>query len=234
MNFYQWLLDTKKISESSAGKYHAAIVGKLSNLARQEGLVTDSIFEIFTVYVFNEIYNKLVNIDEFQVFDEIGHKMYSNALKKYKMYLSNMDVELQNEVKVIIEDKGTAVTEKVNLICSRVGQGKFRSSLINYWKECAVTGYSDVKMTVASHIKPWSVSTNTERLDVYNGLLLIPNIDSAFDLGFISFEETGEIIVSKYFKYHNELGINKHMRISMDKRHMFYMRYHRNKVFLDK
>ena len=49
----------------------------------------------------------------------------------------------------------------------------------------------------ASHIKPWSVSDNHERLDGNNGLLLAPHIDHLFDKGYISFEDNGVIIVSK-------------------------------------
>lgn len=49
---------------------------------------------------------------------------------------------------------------------------------------------------VASHTKPWRDSTNDERLDGENGLLLTPTIDHLFDNGFISFEDSGDLIVS--------------------------------------
>jgi putative restriction endonuclease len=49
---------------------------------------------------------------------------------------------------------------------------------------------------VASHTKPWRDSTNEERLDGENGLLLTPTIDHLFDKGFISFEDKGDLIVS--------------------------------------
>ena len=52
-------------------------------------------------------------------------------------------------------------------------------------------------LLVASHIKPWRDADNIERLDQYNGFLLLPNLDKVFDLGFITFRATGEIIVSK-------------------------------------
>jgi len=38
---------------------------------------------------------------------------------------------------------------------------------------------------VASHCKPWRDSTNGERLDGENGLLLTQSIDHLFDRGFI-------------------------------------------------
>ena len=49
---------------------------------------------------------------------------------------------------------------------------------------------------VASHAKPWRDSSNEERLDGENGLLLTPTIDHLFDKGFISFENKGDLIVS--------------------------------------
>ena len=42
-----------------------------------------------------------------------------------------------------------------------------------------------VEHLVASHTKPWRDSTNEERLDGENGLLLTPTIDHLFDKGFI-------------------------------------------------
>jgi predicted restriction endonuclease len=49
---------------------------------------------------------------------------------------------------------------------------------------------------IASHIRPWRDSSNEQRLDGENGLLLTPTVDHLFDKGFISFEDTGRVIVS--------------------------------------
>ena len=49
---------------------------------------------------------------------------------------------------------------------------------------------------IASHCKPWRDSTNEERLDGENGLLLTPSIDHLFDRGFIGFENDGNLIIS--------------------------------------
>jgi putative restriction endonuclease len=49
---------------------------------------------------------------------------------------------------------------------------------------------------VASHCKPWRDSSNAERLNGENGLLLTPSIDHLFDRGFIGFENDGKLIVS--------------------------------------
>ena len=49
---------------------------------------------------------------------------------------------------------------------------------------------------IASHIRPWRDSNNQQRLDGENGLLLTPTVDHLFDKGFISFEDTGQLIVA--------------------------------------
>ena len=67
-------------------------------------------------------------------------------------------------------------------------------------EECAVSKCEITELLIASHIKPWSKSTNIEKLDPYNGLLLLPNYDKLFDKGLISFEDNGKIIISPLIK----------------------------------
>ena len=55
-------------------------------------------------------------------------------------------------------------------------------------------------LLIASHIKPWSESSNEEKLDSYNGLLLLPNYDKLFDKHLISFDDDGRIIISPQIK----------------------------------
>lgn len=59
-----------------------------------------------------------------------------------------------------------------------------------------VTKVERLEHLVASHTKPWRDSTNEERLNGENGLLLTPAIDHLFDKGFISFEDKGALVVS--------------------------------------
>jgi hypothetical protein len=89
-------------------------------------------------------------------------------------------------------------TERDALIQARIGQGKFRTSVIALWGCCAVTGCSMSGVLVASHIVPWAkCATNEERLDPFNGLLLTPNLDKLFDQFLISFKSDGAILLSK-------------------------------------
>jgi hypothetical protein len=86
--------------------------------------------------------------------------------------------------------------EKVQLVKARRGQGIFKANVRLIEKACRVTGVTDVKHLRASHIKPWASSSNQEKLDGHNGLLLSPHLDHLFDRGFISFKNSGDLIVS--------------------------------------
>ena len=89
-------------------------------------------------------------------------------------------------------------TERKGLVTSRVGQGFYRQELIKKFdNKCAVTGINLEEILIASHIIPWRHSNDEERLDVENGILLSPFYDSLFDKNLISFQDNGDIIISK-------------------------------------
>jgi putative restriction endonuclease len=96
----------------------------------------------------------------------------------------------------ISTDTSISETERDALIRSRRGQGLFRSRVRQVERECRITKVRRAEHLIASHIQPWRRSSNDERLDGENGLLLTPTIDHLFDKGFISFEDTGKLIVS--------------------------------------
>ena len=89
-------------------------------------------------------------------------------------------------------------TERKGLVTSRVGQGFYRQELIKKFdNKCAVTGINLEEILIASHIIPWRHSNDEERLDIENGILLSPLYDSLFDKNLISFQDNGDIIISK-------------------------------------
>ena len=125
-------------------------------------------------------------------------------------------------------------TEYKALVKARCGQGVFREKLILHWGRCAVTECGELALLRASHIKPWRKSTNVERLDPYNGLLLAPNLDAAFDRGFLSFDDDGSAIISDRLKSDDRkrLGLSGHLSLGrVDKKHLPYLRFHREHVF---
>lgn len=76
------------------------------------------------------------------------------------------------------------------------GQGIFRDNVRSIEHACRITRVERMEHLIASHIQPWRDSSNEERLDGENGLLLTPTVDHLFDKGFISFENAGQLIVS--------------------------------------
>jgi len=125
-------------------------------------------------------------------------------------------------------------TTRETIVQSRIGQGQFRLSLIAYWQGCSVTGCSQAEILRASHIKPWRDSTNEERLNIYNGLLLLPNLDACFDMGFISFSDEGKILISSQISDTTlaQLDIKHGMELlKIEQEHKEFLGYHRQKVF---
>ena len=93
-----------------------------------------------------------------------------------------------------------AKTTVQQLIDARLGQGKFRADLLaSFGSRCPVTGLAEPKLLRASHIRPWSESSNVDRLDPENGLLLAAGLDAAFDCGFVGFDIAGALLVKAGF-----------------------------------
>lgn len=92
-------------------------------------------------------------------------------------------------------------TEKERLIAARLGQGKFRSAVLERWgNKCAVTGSTTLAAIRASHCMPWRSGTNQQRLDPANGLPLVATLDALFDVGLIGFDEKGVLVVSSQLR----------------------------------
>ena len=67
---------------------------------------------------------------------------------------------------------------------ARVNQERFRASVLDaYHHRCCVTGISEDRLLIASHIRPWRDSSETDKTSVNNGLCLNSLHDKAFDCG---------------------------------------------------
>jgi hypothetical protein len=124
----------------------------------------------------------------------------SNAAisKIVKDLAPSVDTESEYEIELEIQSRHLeGDPEKIQLVKSRRGQGIFKANVRLIEQSCRVTGVSNIKHLRASHIKPWAKSNDQEKLDGYNGLLLSPHIDHLFDRGFISFKNSGELLISR-------------------------------------
>ncbi|MBO0395076.1 MULTISPECIES: HNH endonuclease [Stenotrophomonas] len=159
------------------------------------------------------------------------------AMATELLALLNVDIDQlgdwQDEVSVkqIKEDNNIGETVRAQLINARVGQGIYRKSVSDIEKSCRVTGTSEPKFLIASHIKPWAKSTNDERLDGNNGLMLAPHIDRLFDRGYISFEDDGRLVVSSQLPEAVRLKwdiVQKISNVPFSAAQVYYLNYHRD------
>lgn len=137
----------------------------------------------------------------------------------------------------IASDTAIPETTKETLIKSRRGQGKYRKSLLLLETACRVTKVNRVEHLIASHTKPWRNCSNEERLDPENGFMLTPTVDHLFDRGFISFENSGELLVSPAAskKALEEMGIPVKKRINVGDftdGQKSYLEWHRDSILL--
>ena len=93
-------------------------------------------------------------------------------------------------------DTSVQETDREAIIRARCGQGLFKQRVMRIETHCRITGVDNPAHLLASHCKPWRDSSNEERLNGENGLLLTPSIDHLFDRGFIGFEDSGNLIIS--------------------------------------
>lgn len=119
---------------------------------------------------------------------------------------------------------------------ARDGQGKYREQLYEQCRFCPFTMISDERLLIASHIKPWAASTNSEKIDPYNGYMLSPLYDKLFDRGFITFTEKRHVILSDFISPYTWKLINLKndtfiKALPMDERRIEYLKFHHQSVF---
>jgi predicted restriction endonuclease len=162
--------------------------------------------------------------------DEVGERILS-ALRD-RVPASELESHLQ-----AINQQKTA-TERKQYIDARLGQGQFRTKLLERWgNRCAVTGNA-VRDARASHAKPWKISTDQERLDPENGLPLLATLDALFDAGLITFNEIGRMTLSPKLTAReqaelDQLGVSNTRRLQREptEKERSFLAYHRDYVF---
>lgn len=132
--------------------------------------------------------------------------------------------------------QGLGDTEVLRLTRQRIGQDVYRKALMGYWGgACAATGIALPVVLRASHARPWAeCESDAQRLDVFNGFLLVANLDALFDQGLVSFEDNGRLIYSKVISLGSltalGLGLDTQLRW-LAHRHLPYLSWHRTNKF---
>jgi hypothetical protein len=143
---------------------------------------------------------------------------------------------LVQDAEEVLTDPELTPTEKHVLATARVGQGMFKEQVRRFEPFCRITGLSDSKYLIASHMRPWRDSNNAERLDGHNGLLLSPHVDHLFDRGLITFKNSGQPVISIQVNSTVpelwNLDLNRQgKRFSLEQ--VPYLEYHRDVIFRD-
>jgi hypothetical protein len=138
----------------------------------------------------------------------------------------------------IVGDSSVRETERLAIVRARVGQGLFKERVSMIETKCRITGVENPVHLVASHCKPWRDSSNEERLDGENGLLLTPSIDHLFDRGFIGFENNGKLIISPVAHRPSlaRMGVATEQIVNVggfSSGQKQFLDFHRNSVFLE-
>ncbi len=124
----------------------------------------------------------------------------------------------------------------------RIKQSFFRRAVLaSYRGRCCMSGLSDSRLLIASHIVPWS-KDKANRLNPSNGLCLSALHDKAFDKGLITLTDDFKILVSEDLKRGKEAFIQA-VILPLDGRPIDpperfmpqpeFVAWHRNKLFVD-
>lgn len=232
-DFYHYMVKFGGIAKKTSGDYVTRMKFLAHDYSLDETLTKEKIDEILRQEDLKRqersVYTSKKSLSDFRA----GlNKFLSFINSDYHKRIADSII---TEIKAVENDNTIKVTEKDSIVKSRIGQGIFRKGLIEYWHGCAISQCPLTWMLIASHIKPWRNADNQERLDAYNGLLLLPNYDKLFDLGYISFNSKGKIMYSRLLdKFDREtIGLTNNLHlVKLEEQHLKYLKYHNDNCFL--
>lgn len=149
-----------------------------------------------------------------EIWDEFNGKWDELAYKSEKLIAQLQFKPIEDNLNT---DSIPLGIERIAKVKQRVNQSFFRSAVLSsYSTTCCITGLNTSSLLIASHIKPWNKSNETEKTNPCNGICLNALHDKAFDKGFITITTDYRIRVSnkitdiydgetvkKFFNYYN-------------------------------
>ncbi len=152
-----------------------------------------------------------------------------------------MPREFEVENDLLIPEDFTGETRQV-ITTQRIKQHFFRRAVLSSYRgRCCMSGLSEPKLLIASHIVPWS-KDKANRLNPSNGLCLSAIHDKAFDKGLITLKDDFTIIISEQIQKRNDAFMNETFlplngkEIEFPERftpNISFVIWHRNTLFLD-
>ena len=165
-----------------------------------------------------------------QLLELIGEaNIYVPDEEQLRLSMDSIEMNNHNPLVPLITSTESEVKTKI-----RVGQSKFREKLEPIWQNaCPICGISLRDTLCASRAKLWKDSSNEERLDPYNGILLCCNHDSLYNKGYISFDAKGNILISEKIeeKDYDKFVLNTDIKIPTEIEHKPYFKWHKKHIF---
>ena len=117
---------------------------------------------------------------------------------------------------------------------ARKGQEKYREQVFHRYPSCVVTHVTDPNLLTACHIKGYAQCNQAEQYDKFNGLTMTPTIHKLFDLGYLTFDKTGRMILSDFFRNNDRrcLDLMRVKSIKLDKEMLPYLDWHNEHTFI--
>ena len=149
------------------------------------------------------------------------------------------DLKLENDE--LLPEDFTGETRQV-LTTQRIKQHFFRRAVLSSYRgRCCISGLSDSRLLMASHIVPWS-NDKANRLNPSNGLCLSAIHDKAFDRGLITISDGYEVMLSEQLKRSDDAFVAQIFlplegrRIELPEKfipNIAFLTRHRNEIFID-
>lgn len=117
---------------------------------------------------------------------------------------------------------------------ARKGQDKYKEEVFNIYSYCVVTKVTDPNLLIACHIKDYAKCEPKEQFDKFNGFTMTPTIHTLFDLGYLTFNTKGEMILSDFFRNmdRKNLHLDGTVRIPLREETLKYLEWHNDHVFI--
>ena len=219
------------------GRTPGAVAMKLSNFASldpaitgtgRKGLDGASNLDREVWEEFNADWEKLA-LECFQLNTQLRNEKGVDAV-------AELDVTEQEGLQDFTGETKRVVTEQ------RIKQHFFRRAVLSSYRgRCCISGLSDARLLMASHIVPWS-NDKTNRLNPSNGLCLSAIHDKAFDRGLITISDDYEVMLSEQLKRNDDAFVIQ-IFLSLEGRRIelpekfipsiAFLSRHRNEIFID-
>ena len=155
--------------------------------------------------------------------------------------LDNATLPEDEADELLVPEDYSGETRKI-ITEQRIKQNFFRRAVLSSYRgRCCMSGLSEPRLLIASHIVPWS-KDKANRLNPSNGLCLSAIHDKAFDKGLITLTDDFKIVVSEELKRRKETFVIE-VLLPLNGRTIEpperfapqaeFIAWHRNELFLD-